>query len=73
MRCAGYFEGGVDGCQGDSGGALVCPSYNKWYLMGTVSWGVGCARPHRFGVYADVLALKHWLQDTINNDPTPFK
>jgi trypsin len=50
MVCAGYRQGGVDACQGDSGGPMLIGSV----LVGIASWGDGCARPGKFGVYTRV-------------------
>ena len=53
--CAGYTQGGVDTCQGDSGGPMFRrDANNAWIQVGIVSWGDGCARPNKPGVYTQV-------------------
>jgi secreted trypsin-like serine protease len=50
MVCAGFPGGGVDTCQGDSGGPMIVSDT----LVGIASWGDGCARPNKPGVYTRV-------------------
>ena len=59
MICAGPEAGGRDTCQGDSGGPLTHnPSGTTLsgytVLVGVTSFGTGCARPNKFGVYARI-------------------
>lgn len=66
MLCAGSLTetpnfNGKDSCQGDSGG----PLFDGSTLIGVVSWGGQCAR--YYGVYADVYAMRHWLNTAMSN------
>ncbi len=68
MICAGLPEGGKDACQMDSGGPLFTKKADgRFTLIGVVSWGEGCARPERFGVYSRVSSVLDWLKATIRS------
>jgi hypothetical protein len=72
MICAGRPEGGIDTCQGDSGGPLMVRDLTgAWKLVGVTSFGEGCARPERPGVYAWVgsSSLRQWVLRGIGRLP----
>ena len=63
MICAGLKLGGKDSCQGDSGGPLFTQQASgDFSLVGIVSWGEGCARPNKYGVYSKVNAMIDWIE-----------
>ncbi|KXJ85241.1 putative trypsin [Microdochium bolleyi] len=64
MFCAGFPEGGKATCQGDSGGPVVDPATKT--VLGVVSWGDGCGKPGRPGVYARVGQFIDWIKANPN-------
>ena len=65
MFCAGL--GYSDACQGDSGGPAVGYANGVPYLVGLVSWGVGCVNRSFPGVYTNVSKFNGWIHAIINN------
>jgi secreted trypsin-like serine protease len=65
MLCAGHTEGGIDACQGDSGGPLTYKAAGRTYIVGVVSFGIGCAEAAYPGVYARVTHVRNWIDEQL--------
>lgn len=64
MVCAGFPQGGTDTCQGDSGGPLFGTVGGALKVVGSTSYGNGCAEAGFPGVYARVgdTTLREWIR-----------
>jgi secreted trypsin-like serine protease len=81
MVCAGALHTptpGADTCNGDSGGPLFVPDgQGGWLQAGITSFGPDnrtpptCANPNKPGVYAEVAAVRAWVDATIQTHPLP--
>lgn len=61
VLCAGVTAGGIDTCDGDSGGPLLLPGPSGAILIGITSFGGACGAADTPGGYTRVSALVPWL------------
>ncbi|XP_055384259.1 probable serine/threonine-protein kinase DDB_G0282963 isoform X1 [Condylostylus longicornis] len=66
MFCAGYLDGKVDACDGDSGGPMVCTEGDSEVLYGITSWGLRCGSENKPGVYVKISEYLDWIKNKIN-------
>lgn len=70
--CAGYRKGGKDSCAGDSGGPLLCTwedgNATKYVIYGVTSYGEGCGRKGKYGIYTKVASYRDWIEKTISEN-----
>lgn len=60
--------------QGDSGGPLACVQNDVSFLYGIISWGDGCGRTGKPGVYTRVTEYISWINQIIKpSKPTRRK
>ncbi|WP_431267361.1 trypsin-like serine protease [Dankookia sp. P2] len=75
--CAGGEAKGSDSCQGDSGGPLFATlPVSGPVQVGIVSWGIGCRREGKYGVYTAVAAFEAFIRQYVSDasfatDATP--
>lgn len=55
--------------QGDSGGPLACARNDVSFLYGIISWGEGCGRTDKPGVYTKVVNYVDWINSVIRRKP----
>ncbi|XP_044534569.1 polyserase-2 [Gracilinanus agilis] len=72
MMCAGSLGGGKDTCQGDSGGPLVCKEGDQWFLAGITSFGFGCGRRNKLGVFTAVTNYESWIRERVTGHKVAF-
>ena len=69
--CAGDVTGKKDTCHGDSGGpGMVLRPVNgkwRWFQVGIVSWGYGCAQKGEAAYYTKVSSYLDWIDKIINS------
>ncbi len=68
--CAGFREGGIDSCVGDSGGPMFTQIDGQQVQVGITSFGNGCGLPNFYGVYTNVSEFQPWINSYLDSVQT---
>uniref|UniRef100_A0A8C3JN09 Vitamin K-dependent protein C n=1 Tax=Calidris pygmaea TaxID=425635 RepID=A0A8C3JN09_9CHAR len=68
MFCAGYDKDGGDVCQGDGGGPHVTQYNGTYFVTGIISWGEGCGRKGKYGVYTNLSKFLPWVRSVLTEN-----
>ncbi|PKU38899.1 coagulation factor x-like [Limosa lapponica baueri] len=68
MFCAGYDKDGEDVCQGDGGGPHVTQYNGTYFATGIISWGEGCGRQGKYGVYTNLSKFLPWIRSVLTEN-----
>jgi secreted trypsin-like serine protease len=63
--CAGYKEGQIDSCAGDSGGPLLVQKDSKWHVYGVTSFGDECGKEGKYGIYSRTSIYINWIKRVV--------
>ena len=64
VYCAGRED--IDSCQGDSGGPLLATDRDlNFVIVGVVSWGEGCGKADKPGIYTRLPMFLDWIKARI--------
>ncbi|CAF4779196.1 unnamed protein product [Pieris macdunnoughi] len=67
MVCAG--RGRRDSCAGDSGGPLLCRDRSmRYYLQGITSFGDGCGKRGKYGIYTRTANYVPWMRAVMSKN-----
>ncbi|KAK7076770.1 Tryptase gamma [Halocaridina rubra] len=56
-----------DACSGDSGGPMVSEEGDRFFQLGLVSYGIGCASPDSPNVASSIPYFTTWIMDNIGD------
>ena len=71
--CGGDVTGQIDSCHGDNGGPAMVLHLNpvsqkwRWFQIGIMSWGVGCAQKGEVQYFTKVSAYVDWIDEIIKS------
>ncbi|KAM6290463.1 coagulation factor X-like [Porphyrio hochstetteri] len=68
MFCAGYDKDGKDACRGDGGGPHVTQYSSTYFVTGVISWGEGCGRHGKYGVYTNLSKFLPWVRSVLTEN-----